>query len=149
MWPFSNPAKRFFTEAEGKQIVEAIRQAELHTSGEIRIHLENRTRQPVLKRAATLFEKLKMHETEQRNGVLVYFAVSDHRFGVLADEGINRVVPEGFWDEIVANMKARFGEKDFVGGLTQGILAIGQQLQEYFPRQDDDENELPDDISYG
>ncbi len=149
MWLFKNPAKDFFSEAEGKEIVAAIKQAELNTSGEIRVHIENRTKKTVFERAAKVFQKLKMHQTEQRNGVLVYFAVADHKFGIFADEGINRVVPEGFWNETVEKMKEHFAKQDFQKGLLEGITSIGEQLKTYFPYQSDDENELPDEISYG
>lgn len=143
-------ARTFFTEAEGEAIIAAIQHAEQHSSGEVRIHLEDRVKgASIMARAAKLFRKLKMHETAQRNGVLIYFAVVDHQFAIIADEGINQVVPAGFWDDIVANMRGKFKEQAFLVGLTEGIRAIGEQLQAYFPRQDDDINELPDDISYG
>lgn len=143
-------ARTFFTEAEGQAITAAIRHAELHSSGEVRVHLEDRVKGPsIMARAAQVFRQLKMHETAQRNGVLIYFAVTDHQFAILADEGINQAVPPGFWDDIVAHMRGRFKEQAFLAGLTEGIRRIGEQLQAYFPREDDDINELPDDISYG
>jgi uncharacterized membrane protein len=143
-------AGKFFSEREGEAIVEAIRQAELHTSGEIRVHLQDHCKaDDILAHTAALFHQLKMDETQERNGVLVYLAVRDHRFAIYADEGINQRVPEHFWDEIVAEMQAHFQASAFVRGLTEGIQKIGVELRHYFPRQDDDENELPDDISYG
>ncbi|RMG69790.1 MAG: TPM domain-containing protein [Bacteroidetes bacterium] len=148
---FKKPAARtFFTEEEGQAIIEAIQQAESRSSGEVRIHLEDHVKGPsVFQRAGQIFQKLKMHETAQRNGVLIYFAVVDHQFAIFADEGINKVVPEGFWDDIVAQMRAHFQKEAFLEGLIEGIKAIGEQLQAYFPREEDDKNELPDDISYG
>ena len=148
---FSNPAKRFFSEEEGRQIVAAIQAAENDTSGEIRIHLANKVKKGknIMEQAAKVFQRLGMDDTELRNGVLIFFAVEDHRFAILADQGINKVVPEGFWDEIVRNMSTKFKEKQFLVGLTEGIHAIGQQLKQYFPYQSDDTNELPDEISFG
>lgn len=149
IWPFQNPAKNFFTKEEGEKIVEAIKQAELNTSGEIRVHIENKCKKPIFQCAGAIFQKLEMHKTEQRNGVLVYFAVEDHKFAVFADEGINQVVSENFWEDTVKQMKTHFQQKDFLLGLVNGITSIGEQLKTYFPRQDDDENELPDEISFG
>ena len=65
-------AKTFFTAAQQKQIENAILQAELDTSGEIRVHIENECKGDVLDCAASLFAKLKMHKTQLRNGVLFY-----------------------------------------------------------------------------
>lgn len=147
---FEKPARKFFSRGEGERIVAAIREAEANTAGEIRVHLENRCLQVgAPTRAADLFHSLKMDKTEQRNGILIYLAVKDHEFGLYADEGINKVVPEGYWEEVAAGMEASFKKEEFVEGLTQGILAIGQQLKTYFPGSPNDENELPDEISYG
>jgi uncharacterized membrane protein len=103
----------------------------------------------VLDRAAYLFEKLKMHKTERRNGVLFYLAVADRKFAILGDAGINAVTPENFWDEIKNTMSALFSEGQFSEGLCKGIEMTGEALHKYFPYQTDDINELPDDISFG
>jgi uncharacterized membrane protein len=146
---FSNPAKTFFTATEQAEIKAAIEAAERQTSGEIRVHLEAHTRKPVLERAREVFAQLKMHETELKNGVLIYFAVSDHNFAIYAGQGIHEAVPDGFWDSIALHMRDLFKEGRFLVGLTEGIGLIGEKLQEFFPYQTDDINELPDDISYG
>lgn len=147
---FDKPARKFFTREEGLQIVEAIQAAEAQTSGEIRVHLENRCKQDdPLERAATLFRRLKMHKTDRRNGVLIYLAVRDHRFAILADEGINAVVPEGFWQEIATQMEADFRAGTFLKGLVEGITRIGPKLREFFPGVANDKNELSDEISFG
>ncbi|WP_010664529.1 TPM domain-containing protein [Marinilabilia salmonicolor] len=142
-------AKHLFTEDQKTEIVNAIKEAELNTSGEIRVHIEKSCPEDVLDRAAFIFEKLKMHKTELRNGVLFYLAVKDRKFAILGDAGINAKVPEGFWDEIKELMLQRFREEDFPGGLVQGILRSGEQLKAHFPYQKDDVNELNDDISFG
>jgi uncharacterized membrane protein len=147
---FDKPARKFFTREEGMQIVAAIRAAEDHTSGEIRVHLENRCKhEEPMDRAAVLFRRLKMDKTARRNGVLVYLAVKDHRFAILADEGINQVVPKGFWEEIASHMEAAFRAGEFLRGLTEGISLIGPKLREFFPGEANDENELSDEISFG
>jgi len=143
-----NPSK-FFTKEQKKQITDAIKDAELNTSGEIRLHVEKRCKINVLDRAAYIFDKLKMHKTEKRNGVLFYLAVDDHKFAILGDAGINQVTPENFWDEIKDIVLDHFKEGKYADGLSKGIRMAGEALKEHFPYQTDDVNELSDDISFG
>jgi len=140
--------ENFFSTEEKKQITDAIAQAELNTSGEIRLHVEGSCKIDVLDRAAYIFEKLKMHETAQRNGVLFYLGVHDRKFAILGDGGINQVVPANFWDEIKETMLGFFKEGKFTDGLSKGILMAGEQLKANFPYHDEDINELSDEISF-
>lgn len=140
--------RKYFTDKDKLEITNAIRAAELNTSGEIRVHIEKHCKDDVLDRAAYVFEKLKMHKTELRNGVLFYLAVEDHKFAILGDVGINREVPENFWEEIKREMGAEFKEGRLTEGLSKGIIKAGEQLKEHFPYQDGDVNELPDEISF-
>lgn len=140
--------ENFFSTEQKKQITDAIAKAELNTSGEIRLHVEGRCKIDVLDRAAYVFEKLEMHKTEQRNGVLFYLAVYDRKFAILGDAGINQVVPADFWDSIKETMLGFFKDGKFADGLSTGILMAGEQLKANFPYQDDDVNELSDEISF-
>ena len=96
-----------------------------------------------------MFEKLKMHETQLRNGTLIYLAVKDHKFAIFGDEGINEIVPENFWEDVKEEMREIFVKGQFADGISRGIYLVGEKLKEFFPYQDDDINELPDDISMG
>jgi len=142
-------AKNFFTEEEKEKIINAIREAEKNTSGEIKVHVENKCRGNVLERALHWFDKLKMRETKLRNGVLIYLAVKSKKFAIIGDEGINKVVPDDFWEDIKEKMTDRFKKGEFTLGLTEGILETGKALKKYFPYQKDDVNELSDEISFG
>jgi uncharacterized membrane protein len=142
-------AENFFTSEEKSTIVLAIQEAEKDTSGEIRVHIENRCKGEVLDRASQLFEILKMHKTEKRNGVLFYLAVLDQKFAIIGDGGINAVTPDDFWDKIKASMLSFFLKGEFADGLITGIQMAGKALKEYFPYQEDDINELSDEISFG
>ena len=139
----------FFNKQEKENITLAIKEAELNTSGEIRVHIEGKCREEVMDRAVYIFEKLGMHKTELRNGVLFYLAVNHHKFAILGDAGINQVVPDDFWDEIKKSMLDLFSEKQFSEGLNRGIKMAGEQLKKHFPYQEDDINELSDEISFG
>ena len=140
---------KFFTTEQKKEITEAIKSAELNTSGEIRIHIESRCKIDVLDRASVIFSQLKMHKTELRNGVLFYVAIDDHKFAILGDAGINEKVPDNFWDNETETVITHFKEKKYTEGLCKGIIMAGEQLKKHFPYQSDDVNELSDDISFG
>ncbi|HBC79187.1 MAG TPA: hypothetical protein DEO60_07520 [Bacteroidales bacterium] len=141
-------ASTFFTPEEQIQIRDAIKEAEGETSGEIRVHLETKLSGKVLDRAAWIFKRLKMHETENRNGVLFYFAVQNKEFAVIGDAGINSKVPDTFWDKIKNRLQTHFRNGNYSEGLIEGILMAGMQLKEHFPHERDDKNELSDEISF-
>ena len=142
-----SPANHF-TDEQKTAIVDAIRQAEKATSGEIRVHIENHCRKPVLDRAADVFAALKMHKTALRNGVLIYIALQDHKMAILGDAGINAKVPSDFWENIKNHMVDHFRQGRITDGLVEAILSAGNALHSYFPHQADDRNELPDEISF-
>ena len=133
---------------EDQRVVEAIRQAERNTSGEIKVHIENRCKGNVEQRSLFIFDKLKLNETQLRNGVLIYLAIKDHKFAILGDKGINDMVEDSFWNDVKDLMLSHFKEGRFAEGLEQGIMCCGEKLKAYFPYQSDDINEIPDDISY-
>ena len=133
---------------EDQRVVEAIRQAERNTSGEIKVHIENRCKGDVEQRSLFIFDKLKLNETQLRNSVLIYLAIKDHKFAILGDKGINDVVEDNFWNDVKDLMQNQFKEGRFAEGLEQGIMRCGEKLKAYFPYQSDDINEIPDDISY-
>lgn len=138
-----------FTKEQKEKIIHAIKDAELDTSGEIRVHIENKCPEDVMDRAAYWFSTLKMHQTKLRNGVLFYLALKDRKFAILGDIGINSVVPENFWNDVKDAMSVLFKEGDFAEGLSKGIHMAGEKLKTHFAYQKDDVNELDDDISFG
>ncbi|MEN8115534.1 MAG: TPM domain-containing protein [Bacteroidota bacterium] len=140
---------KYFTEENKLQITNAIRVAETNTSGEIRVHIEKHCKGDVLDQAAYVFEKLGMHKTELRNGVLFYLAVEDHKFAILGDAGINQTVPDDFWESTKETVIAKLKEGLYAEGLSDGIIMAGEQLKEHFLYQSDDVNELSDEISFG
>ena len=137
----------FLSKTEEQEIVQAIVEAEKNTSGEIRVHIEEHTEKSPLERAQEVFFELKMDETQDRNGVLFYVCVSDKKFAIIGDKGINDVVESDFWDCTKDTVIANFKEGNFKKGLVEGILQAGQRLKHYFPYQSDDTNELSNEIS--
>ncbi len=139
---------RFLSESDEQRVLEAIREAETSTSGEIRVHLQPRCKGAPMDVAKRRFERLGMTRTKLRNGVLFFLAYKDQKLAVLGDTGIDEATPPDFWDSIVATVTERFREGRVADGLCEGILMAGQALQEFFPYQSDDVNELKDEISY-
>jgi len=142
-------ASDFFSADDRKRIELAIREAELNTSGEIRVHVETSFSGELLDRAATVFARLGMHKTALRNGVLFYIAINKRQFAVIGDAGINQVVPENFWDEIKSVIENCFKNSQFAEGLAKGIIMAGEQLKKNYPHRLNDQDELPNDISIG
>ena len=142
-------ASLFFTKEQQAHIREAITEAEKETSGEIRVHIETHFSGDILDRASWIFKRIGMHQTKERNGVLFYLAVTNRKFAIIGDAGINAKVSEGFWDKIKGIMEDDFREKNFTEGLAKGILMAGNQLREHFPHLATDVNELSDEISFG
>jgi len=139
-----------FKEKEVEAIQKAVEEAERFTSGEIRVCVEKKCKEPVLDRAANYFEELGMDKTVLRNGVLIYIAVEDHQFAIIGDAGINKVVPADFWESTKDAMLEQFKQGNLASGLITGIGLAGQQLKAFFPFQgDDDINELPNHIVFG
>lgn len=141
--------KDFFTQAQQNEISQSIERAELNTSGEIRVHLEEKCKTEPIKRAIEVFEKLAMHQTEYRNGVLFYVAVKDKKFAVIGDQGINDLVDSHFWDDVKCEMLYNFKSSNFKEGLCKGIEMAGEKLKAHFPYQTNDTNELSNEISFG
>jgi len=141
---------KFLTQEQEEHIVEAIRQAEEATSGEVHVHIEKKCKaDSPIDRAKEVFAELKMHETEFRNGVIVYVAWKDHKVAIWGDEGIHGKVGQSFWEEELELILKYFKAGDFETGLTEVILQIGQKLKENFPfEQKGEVNELSDQISY-
>lgn len=139
--------ERFLGPEDEEEIVEAIRAAEEATSGEIRVHLEYGLGKDPMERAWELFHELKMDNTRNANGVLLYVAVHDHKFAICGDRGICKVVPEGFWDTTRDVMQAHFREGRFKEGIIAGVRSAGKELKAHFPWHPGDPNELTDEIS--
>ena len=141
----------FFSAEEQQRITDAIKEAERRTSGEVRVFIESRCRfVDPLDRAAEIFLGLKMDQTHEHNAVLVYVAVKDHQFAVLADGGIHKKVGDAFWNAEVAAMRKHFVQDHVADAIVEVINDIGEALHTHFPYdRDNDKNELPDEIVFG
>jgi uncharacterized membrane protein len=143
--------KEFFSPEENEIILQAIRNAEQQTSGEIRVYIENHCRfVDPMDRAGEIFFGLKMDQTLDRNGVLVYIALRDRQLAILGDEGIHRQVGKEFWEKEVHEMIDEFHADHYATGIARVVTEIGEALKTHFPYDGrSDKNELPDDIVFG
>jgi len=143
--------RRLFSEADLDAIAAAVHEAERHTSGEIRVHLERRLPRAtdVLARAAQVFNHLNMHATAERNGVLLYLAVEDRKLAIVGDRGVHARVGEAYWPRVRDAMVERLRAGAPREAVVHAVTDVGLVLQTLFPRRPDDRNELSDDVSLG
>ncbi len=143
--------KQFLTSGENDRVVESIRAFEKKTSGEIRVFMESRN--PLvntIERAQAVFGELQMHQTKDRNGVLLYLAVKDREVALLGDVGIHEKVGTAFWEQQVAEMIQLFKQNNLTEGMVKCIEQVGIVLIEKFPYDGStDQNELSDEIVFG
>jgi uncharacterized membrane protein len=141
-------ASDFFNKKEKKEIILAIREAEKETSGEIKVHLENRCKGDLMERTKEIFSALHLYKTEHKNAVLIYIAPNDKKVSIIGDEGIHNLVPDNYWDNEIQLLTDSFKRNDFKNGIIETIGNIGKKLKLYFPYTSNDINEISDLISF-
>lgn len=147
MWGMSR--RRLRQCVDSGRVVEAIREAERLTSGEIRVSVARFFWGDVEKVAGAAFRRLHMEATADRNGVLIFLVPSRRRFVVLGDVGIHARVGQAFWDDVAGCLSAQFKRGAFTEGLVEGIHLVGERLAAHFPwAGENDRNELPDDVDF-
>jgi uncharacterized membrane protein len=128
-------------------VTRAIALAEASTSAEIRVHLDHRCAGDPMARAIAVFERLGMHRTEGRNGVLVYAAVADKKLAVIGDLEIHARVGEAYWQQVVNGMTRHLAGERPGDGFVHAIGELGSVLSRHFPRRPDDREELSNRVS--
>jgi uncharacterized membrane protein len=128
------------------RVVAAIGAAEQRTSGEIRVLVAKQPAPDPVAAAQQQFERLGMHQTAARNGVLIYVAPASRTFAVVGDVGVHEKCGPSFWTDLATAMTDEFKRGDFTAGLVLAIERAGALLAAHFPRSPDDRNELPDKV---
>jgi len=141
--------ENFLTTEEEQDIVSAILKAERNTSGEIRVHIEKSTKESIDKRAKYIFHALKMDNTKLENGVLIYIAIENKKFGIYGDKGIDRKVDSNFWNKTRDVMQKHFETGAFKTGIVEGIKSASEALEKFFPWETNDKDELSNEVSKG
>lgn len=93
-------------------------------------------------RAVELFARLRVWDTEQNCGVLIYLLLADHRVEIVADRGIHHRVGTAAWEAICGNMQREFAAGRFEAGLLLGVQAISDLLATHFPPREHNVDEL-------
>jgi TPM domain len=151
---FSGPwrVRQAFPRRSLKAIEAAIRESEHTHLGEVRFVVEGGLEiTPLLtslsarERAIEVFSNLRIWDTEQNNGVLIYLLLADHDVEIVADRGIHAKVGAAGWESVCRAMESRFRHGEFERGVIEGLSAITAMLKLHFPaHQTDNPNELSD-----
>lgn len=148
---FRKKAVDFFSKEEKEKILDAIKQTEKNTSGEVRVFIENHCSfVDAIDRAVEVFYSLKMEQTDYRNATLVYVAIKDKQLAVFGDEGIYNKTGKEFWNNAIKKMLQKFDKEHYADGIAEVVKEIGEALTLHFPyAAAADKNELPDNIVFG
>jgi uncharacterized membrane protein len=148
---FNKKQKHLISQADEETIVKAIREAEVNTSGEVRVYMESKCRfVDPLDRAKEVFYSLKMENTVNKNAVIIYVALKHKQLAIYGDAGIAEKVGKDYWNQKVKQLLVGFKNGFNVAQLCETILQIGQALKLEFPYSaTQDKNELPDNIVFG
>jgi uncharacterized membrane protein len=142
--------REFLSKVEHDRIVQAIREAESNTSGEIRVFIQRgKLNGDPLVAAQKKFYQLAMHKTRDRNAVLLFVAPRVHKFAVFGDKAVHEKCGEQFWQRLVEGMRIHFQSEKFTNALVEGIKETGKLLAAHFPRRSTSASELPDDVVQG
>ena len=128
------------------QIQRAIAAAEAQTSGEIRVVVYPHGVEDPVATAEKEFARLAMHRTRLRNAVLILVAPSAKAYAIYGDKGVHERCGAEFWKEVAEGMLQHFRRGEFTEGVVHAVARTGTVLGRHFPRADDDQNELPDDV---
>src|SRR5207237_7518155 len=142
--------KEFLSKLEHDRIVEAIREAESKTSGQIRVFIQRgKSDVDPLVAAQKKFHRLGMHKTPERNAVLIFVAPRAHKFAVVGDKAIHEKCGEIFWQGLVDSMREHFRNEKFNHALVEAIEEAGKALAAHFPRRSTSSGQLPDNVIEG
>lgn len=142
--------REFIGKLDHDRIVQAIREGEASTSGQIRVYVQRGDLKidPLLA-AQKRFHKLGMQKTDRRNAVLIFVAPRAHKFAVIGDEGIHKECGDPLWQRVVEKMQDHFRSERFSEAIVGAIRDVGAVLAQHFPRTGDGSNELPDEVIEG
>jgi uncharacterized membrane protein len=139
--------REFLSKVDHDRIVQAIREAERNTSGEIRVFVQRgKLKSDPLAAAQRKFHRLSMHKTRERNAVLIFVAPRAHKFAVVGDKAIHQKCGDEFWQRIVERMRTHFQKEKFSDALVEAINEVGKVLASDFPKTRGGTDQLPDDV---
>ena len=142
--------KEFLGKLEHDAIVEAIRDAESKTSGEIRVFIQRgKLDVDPLIAAQKKFRRLGMQKMPERNAVLIFVAPRAHKFAIVGDKAIHEKCGEALWQRLVSQMRDHFRNENFTHAIVDAIRETGEALAAHFPRTSTSGGALPDEVIEG
>lgn len=146
--------RRHFPPASLQAIEAAIAESERGHRGEIRFVIEPALEPGQLtagmaprERALEVFSELRVWDTEENSGVLIYVLFADHAIEIVADRGINAAAGQPAWERIAADMERAFAAGDYGAGALRGIAAVSAELLRHLPRGGGGVDELPNEVT--
>ena len=142
--------REFLSKLDHDRIVQAIRDAESKTSGEIRVFIQRgKLDGDALPAAHRRFHRLGMHKTPEQNAVLIFVAPRAHKFAIVGDKAIHEKCGEELWQRLVNQMRDHFRNEKFSEAIADAIREIGEALAMQFPRRSTSADGLPDEVTEG
>ncbi len=135
-----------FTKNDRSAISEEVTRQEIRTTGEIKVVILRHCWRGLRSKAARLFRESGLDQTKDRNAVMLLVVTANRECLVYGDVGIHRKLGQGYWDDIRDGMVSRFQEGKMTEGVCEAVVKIGKTLQELFPSDGTDENELSDEV---
>jgi len=144
--------RRAFPPAALAAIGHAVAEQEKRHRGQLRVAIEGGLPLQALvagrtarERALEQFTRLRVWDTEDNAGVLVYLLLADRRVEIVADRGIHARVGDTAWEVICGAMQQAFADGRFEDGMRMGLASISDLLATHFPAdREGNPNELPD-----
>jgi uncharacterized membrane protein len=141
-------AREFINKLEHDEIVKTIGEVESKMCGEIRVFISHKEPEDAVVAAQAAFDRLGMHKTAERNGVMIFVAPKVRKFAIIGDTAVHAKCGDDFWKEVAHEMSGHFRKGEFTEGIQHGVRRAGKLLAEHFPRHPGDKNRLPDDIAH-
>lgn len=138
----------YLTEHQMASLVEAIKSAEQHSSGEIRIHIDSNTEEKNAEPAFEVFKRLCMDKTKEKNAVLFHINFEKKYLTIIGDKGIHEKVKQEFWNQLHDKITSEFANQNYFESIKNAVLETGFELKKYFPLNGENINELSDEITF-
>ena len=142
---------RAFSRSALREIEQVIKASEAEHTGEIRFVVEGALDgapllrgQSARERAIELFSQLRVWDTQDNSGLLIYLLLADRAVEIVADRGISSKVSPHEWTRICREMETAFRQSDYTRGVVGGLQSVTHHLVEHFPADGRSGNELPD-----
>lgn len=143
--------RRVLSDAAMNRIESAIGQSEYRHRGQLRFAVEAsldprylRRSSGVRDRAIDVFSQLRVWDTEENNGVLIYLLLADRDVEIVADRGIDARVGRQGWESVCQAMELRLRAGNTEQAVLDGISLLSGFLETHFPVATGRINELPD-----